>query len=98
MRNTGAPTAPFSAAKSAERGCVIERDLIEIGEPADGVWAHAPPTSEAKVHEALTDPDTWIWTEGEVKRMVMLMTTDRADALLGLDVGPVVAPEATRQR
>jgi hypothetical protein len=77
---------------------MIERDLIEIREPADGVWDHAPPMSEVQVHEALADPDTWIWTEGEAKRMVMLMTTDRADALLGRNVEPVAPPDGSQQR
>jgi hypothetical protein len=62
---------------------MIRRDLIEIREPFDGVWDNAPPMTEAEIRKALADPDTWIWTEGEAKRMVMLMTTDSADRLLG---------------
>jgi hypothetical protein len=67
---------------------MIERDLIEIREPLDGVWDHAPPMTSEEIHEALADPDTWIWTEGEAKRMVMLMTTDHADTLLGRNLPP----------
>jgi hypothetical protein len=67
---------------------MIKEGLIEIREPVDGVWDRASPMSETEVREALADPDTWIWTAGEAKRMVMLMTTDRADVLLGRDLPP----------
>jgi hypothetical protein len=67
---------------------MIERDLIEIREPFDGVWDHAPPMSGEDIREALADPDTWIWTDGAAKRMVMLMTTDHADVLLGRNLPP----------
>jgi hypothetical protein len=67
---------------------MIGRDLIEIREPEDGEWDHVVPMSEAEIRHTLADPDTWFWTEGEAKRRVMLMTTDRADALLGRTVKP----------
>ncbi|MEV0272841.1 hypothetical protein AB0H43_29015 [Hamadaea sp. NPDC050747] len=62
---------------------MIERDLIEIREPDDGVWDNAPPMTDAEIRATLADPDTWLWTEGEAARTVMLMTTDHADRLLG---------------
>ena len=62
---------------------MIKRGLVEIREPADMVWDHAPPMSDADIHDALTDPATWIWGADGDNRMVMLMTTDHTDALLG---------------
>jgi hypothetical protein len=43
---------------------------------------------DEEIREALADPDTWVWTEGVAKRMVMLMTTDHADTVLGRDLPP----------
>jgi hypothetical protein len=62
---------------------MIHQDLVEIREPHDGVWDHAPAKTEAQTQEALSDPDAWVWTHGEAKRMVMLMTTEHADRLIG---------------
>jgi hypothetical protein len=62
---------------------MIRRDLVEIREPWDGVGDHAPVMTEVEVRAALGDPGSWVWTEGEAERMVMLMTTDHADRLLG---------------
>jgi len=67
---------------------MIQRDLIEIRDTAGGDWDDAPPMSEAELREALADPGTWMWTEGGAGRMVMLMTTDRADVLLGRNLPP----------
>jgi hypothetical protein len=60
---------------------LIERDWIEIREPHDGVWNNAAPMTAEQIAATLTDPDTWIWNEDGGRRMVMLMTTDRWDAL-----------------
>ena len=62
---------------------MIRKDLVEIREPRDAIWDHAPAMTEAQIREALDDPDTWVWVGGEAKRMVMLMTTDHADRLIG---------------
>ncbi|HET6215052.1 MAG TPA: hypothetical protein VFE14_19465 [Micromonosporaceae bacterium] len=62
---------------------MIRRGLIEVREPRDGVWDHARPMTDTEVMEALADPDTWIWVDGDAQRMVMLMTTDHADRLMG---------------
>jgi hypothetical protein len=62
---------------------MIRRGLVEIREPHDAVWDHAPVMTEAQISEALDDPDTWVWVGGEAKRMVMLMTTEHADQLIG---------------
>jgi hypothetical protein len=64
---------------------MIERDLIEIREPDDGVWDDAVSLSRAEVDVVLTDPATWIWsvTEPEKNRMVMLMTTNHGDQVIG---------------
>lgn len=60
---------------------LIERDWIEIREPHDGVWDNGVPMTAEQVAATLADPDTWIWDEDGGRRMVMLMTTDRWDAL-----------------
>ena len=60
---------------------LIERDWIEIREPDDGVWNNAEPMTAEQIAATLADPDTWIWDEDGGRRMVMLMTTDRWDAL-----------------
>jgi hypothetical protein len=66
-------------------GDMIHRDLIEIREPADGIWNHAPAMTVEEIQQTLADPDTWVWTGGVAKRMVWLMTTDHADRLIGRD-------------
>ncbi|BCJ30112.1 hypothetical protein [Actinocatenispora sera] len=62
---------------------MIRRDLIEIREPMDAVWDHAPAMTTAEIEATLADRRTWIWGDGDDTRMVMLMTTDLADRLLG---------------
>lgn len=62
---------------------MIRRDLIEIREPVSGIWHDAPPMSKAAIEETLADPDTWLWDEDMANRMVMLMTTETVDRLLG---------------
>jgi hypothetical protein len=62
---------------------MIERGLIEIREPADGDWDHAPSLTTAEIDAVLADPRTWIWSADGDNRMVMTMTTDYADQLIG---------------
>ena len=64
---------------------LIERDLIEIREPVNGVWDDAPPLTPTEVEAVLADPTTWIWnaTDPDQNRMVMLMTTDHGDQVIG---------------
>ena len=62
---------------------MIERGLIEIREPADRVWAGAPPLTAAEINAVLADPRTWLWSADGDNRMVMAMTTDYADRLIG---------------
>jgi hypothetical protein len=64
-------------------GDMIRRQLIEIREPADGVWDHAEPMSQEEIAHTLADPDAWVCTDGVAKRMVWLMTTDHTDRLVG---------------
>jgi hypothetical protein len=52
-------------------------------EPMDGIWDNAPAMTTTEIEATLTDPRTWLWGEDGNTRMVMLMTTDRADRLLG---------------
>jgi hypothetical protein len=64
---------------------LIERDLIDIREPDDGVWDNAVSLSRVEVDVVLADPATWIWsvTEPGKNRMVMLMTTNHGDQVIG---------------
>ncbi len=62
---------------------MIDRGLIEIREPPDGVWDNAPPLTTAEINAALADPRTWLWSAEGDNRMVMTMTTDHADRLIG---------------
>jgi hypothetical protein len=64
-------------------GNMIRRELIEIREPANGVWDHAVPMTPDEIRHTLADPATWICTDGLAKRMVWLMTTAHADRLIG---------------
>jgi hypothetical protein len=54
-------------------GDMIRRDLIEIREPADGIWDHAPAMTDDEVQQTLADPETWVRTGGVAKRMVFLI-------------------------
>jgi hypothetical protein len=60
---------------------LIAKRWIEIREPHSGRWDDTEPMTQAQIAAALTDPDTWIWDDDGGRRMVMLMTTDRWDAL-----------------
>jgi hypothetical protein len=63
---------------------MIERGLIEIREPADAeAWDNAPPMTAAEINAALADPRTWLWSADGDNRMVMTVTTDYADRLIG---------------
>lgn len=62
---------------------LIERGLIEIREPTDGDWDHASSLTTAEIDAALADPRTWTWSADGGNRMVMTMTTDYADQLIG---------------
>jgi hypothetical protein len=62
---------------------MIERGLIEIREPPDAVWDNAVPLTKAEVDATLADPRTWLWSAEGDNRMVMTMTTDYADRLIG---------------
>lgn len=62
---------------------LINLGWVEIRESADGVWDHAAPITAEQIASTLVDPDTWIWDEHGGRRMVMLLTTDRWDALVG---------------
>ena len=64
-------------------GDTIRRNLVEIREPADGIWDHAPPMTQDEIRQTLADPDTWTRAGGRAGRMVKLMTTDHADRLIG---------------
>ena len=64
-------------------GDMIRRELVEMREPADGVWNHAAPMTREEIRHALADPDAWVFTDGVAKRMIWLMTTDRTDRLIG---------------
>jgi len=61
---------------------MVERDLIEIREPEDGVWDHASSLTGAGLERILADPKTWLWSGDDDNRMVRLLTTDRADELM----------------
>lgn len=62
---------------------MIDRGLIEIREPPDGTWDTAPALTSAEVNAVLADPRTWLWSAEGDNRMVMTMTTDYADRLIG---------------
>jgi len=63
---------------------LIERGLIEIREPADaGAWDNASSLTTAEISAVLADPRTWLWSADGDNRMVMTMTTDYADRLIG---------------
>lgn len=62
---------------------MIERGLIEIREPHDAVWDNAPALTLAEINAVLADSRTWIWSADGDNRMVMTMTTDDADRVLG---------------
>lgn len=62
---------------------MIERALIEIREPLDGDWDSAPSLTPAEVSAILDDPRTWVWSADGGNRMVVLMTADYADQLIG---------------
>lgn len=64
---------------------MIERDLISIREPENGVWDDAPSLTCSEVDVALSDPATWIWDVAvpENNRMIMVMTTDHGDRVVG---------------
>jgi hypothetical protein len=62
---------------------IIRRELIEIREPADGVWNHAAPMTRDEIRHTFADPHTWVCTDGVAERMVWLMTTHNTDRLIG---------------
>jgi hypothetical protein len=62
---------------------MIGRGLIEIREPPDGVWDNAPALTTAETDAVPADPRTWLWSADGDNRMVMVMTTDHADRLIG---------------
>jgi len=62
---------------------MIERGLIEIREPHDAVWDNAPALTMAEINAVLADSRTWIWSADGDNRMVMTVTTDDADRVLG---------------
>jgi hypothetical protein len=62
---------------------MIARGLIEVREPLDGTWDSAPPLTTAEVDAVLADLRTWLWSHDGDNRMVMVMTTDYADRLIG---------------
>ena len=62
---------------------LLTKGWIEIREPHNGVSDDAASLTEPEIAATLADPKTWIWDTNGDNRMVMLMTTDRWDQLLG---------------
>lgn len=58
-------------------------DVLTGREPADGAWDNAPPLTTAETNAVLADPRTWLWSANGDNRMVMTMTTDYTDRLIG---------------
>jgi len=71
---------------------MVERDLIEIREPADGVWDHATSLTGQDLEQVMADPKTWLWSADGDNRMVRLLTTDHADNLMGRFAKPAEGP------
>lgn len=62
---------------------MILRNLIEIRDVPTGHWDDAPSLGSSEIRLILSDPATWIWSPEGDNRMIMLMTTEHADRLLG---------------
>jgi hypothetical protein len=61
---------------------MVERNLIEIREPEDGVWENASSITGVELDQVMADPKTWIWSADGDNRMVMLLPTYHAKKVL----------------
>jgi hypothetical protein len=62
---------------------MIERDWIQIKEQSNGDWDDWPAMTDAQLRATLDDPATWITRLDGEHRMIMLLTSDHWDEVVG---------------